>query len=254
MDEVLWLSALGAFIALDHALVGQFMLAQPIVVGGVFGALLGDLPLGLFVGALVQMLWLGVISVGAHIPPDYTITGGVAVVLADSFTHRLGLAPGPSIILALATAIPAGWLAGQLDTAVRHFVNGAFARRAEAALEAGRLPNLSGMHLAALVPSWGKGFVIYALWLGPISYLLGQIIVQLPRQSLAGLELGFWALPALAFAVVFELTTRDRVQGWELGTFLGTWVLLGLWPQAGSWVLAPALACGVVAAWRGGPR
>ncbi len=254
MDEVLWLSALGAFIALDHALVGQFMLAQPIVVGGIFGALLGDLPQGLFVGALVQMLWLGVVSVGAHIPPDYTLSGGVAVVLAGSFSHRLGLAPGPSIILALAAAIPAGWLARQLDTAVRHLVNGALARRAESELAAGRLPNLSGMHLAALIPSWGKGFVIYALWLGPVSTLLGRLIVRLPPQTLAGLELGFWALPALAFAVVFELTTRDQVPVWELGTFLGTWALLGLWPQAGAWVLVPALACGMVAAWRGGPR
>ncbi len=110
MDEVLWLSALGGLLALDHALLGQFMLSQPLVVGSLFGALLGDLPTGLFVGALVQLIWLGVISVGAYIPPDYTITGGVAVALAETFTHRVGLAPGPSCIAALAAAIPAGAL------------------------------------------------------------------------------------------------------------------------------------------------
>jgi mannose/fructose/N-acetylgalactosamine-specific phosphotransferase system component IIC len=254
VEQVLWLSALGGLLALDHALVGQFMLAQPIVVGSIFGALLGDLPTGLFVGALVQLIWLGVISVGAYIPPDYTITGGVAVGLAETFTHELGLAPGPSIIVALVAAIPAGLLAGQLDTGVRHFVNGALARRAEAALEAGRVPHLGAMHVLALVPSWLKGFVVYWLWLGPAAFLLSKIVSQLPRPALAGLDLAFWALPALAFAAVFELSTRDRIQGWGLGAFLGTWLMLGLWPQAGGWVLVPAVACGVAAAWRGGAR
>jgi mannose/fructose/N-acetylgalactosamine-specific phosphotransferase system component IIC len=254
VEQVLVLSALGGLLALDHALVGQFMLAQPIVVGSIFGALLGDLPMGLFVGTLVQLIWLGVISVGAYIPPDYTITGGVAVVLAEAFTHQMGLAPGPSIILALAAAIPAGLLAGQLDTAVRHLVNGALARRAEALLEAGRIPHLGAMHALALVPSWLKGFIVYWLWLGPVVWLLAKFVAQLPRPVLAGLGLAFWALPALAFASVFELSTRDRIQGWGLGAFLGTWLMLGLWPQAGGWVLLPVLGCGVAAAWRGGPR
>ncbi|NTV53414.1 MAG: PTS sugar transporter subunit IIC, partial [Candidatus Firestonebacteria bacterium] len=77
LDHLVWLSSLGALLALDNALFGQFMLSQPLVVGSLFGGILGDWSMGFLVGALVQMLWLGVIAVGAYIPPDYTIAGGI---------------------------------------------------------------------------------------------------------------------------------------------------------------------------------
>jgi mannose/fructose/N-acetylgalactosamine-specific phosphotransferase system component IIC len=251
---VLGLSALGGLLALDHALVGQFMLSQPLVVGAIFGAVVGDLPTGLFVGALVQLIWLGVISVGAYIPSDYTVTGGVAIALAEDFIHHYGLAPGPGVVLALVVAIPAGLVASQLDTALRHFLHGALARRAEARLAAGRIPHLGWMHAAALVPSWLKGFGVYWLWLGPIAAVIHTLIPVLPHPALAGLGLAFWALPALLFATVFELSSRDRIQGWGIGAFAGTWLLLALWPQAGGWLLAPVLACGAAAVWRGKAR
>ncbi len=43
MEQALLLSSLGAVLALDNAMLGQFMLSQPLVVGGIFGALLGIL-------------------------------------------------------------------------------------------------------------------------------------------------------------------------------------------------------------------
>jgi mannose/fructose/N-acetylgalactosamine-specific phosphotransferase system component IIC len=251
LPQILTLSALGAMLALDYSMVGQFMVSQPLVVGGIFGCLLGDPATGLFVGALTQLIWLGVVPVGAYIPSDHNVTGGVAVILTTWFTHRLGIALGPGLIYALAIAIPAGALSSQLDVVVRRFINEPLAKRAEAATERGRLPRLGWYHALALAPGFLRFFVIYLIWLGPIAQLAESGLRGLPAWVLSGLNLTFWGLPALAFASVFELSTRDRIHGWAVAALVLVWLALALWPGQlwPLYLLALAVGC-LCAAWR----
>jgi mannose/fructose/N-acetylgalactosamine-specific phosphotransferase system component IIC len=241
---------LGALLALDNALFGQIMLSQPLVVGSLFGGIMGDWSMGCLAGAVVQMLWLGVIAVGAYIPPDYTIAGGITVALTLLLAHTGGNALGPSLVLALLLAIPSAVLAGQMDVGVRHLVNNRLARWAEVLAERGVYPPLGWIHAAALVPSFLKGWLVYALWLGPGAWLAKTIFASLPARFLAGLELAAWALPAVGFGVVVEMFSRERFPVWVVVLFAATWLLLALLPQ-GLWLWAAmALACGALIAWR----
>jgi mannose/fructose/N-acetylgalactosamine-specific phosphotransferase system component IIC len=252
LEQVFLLSTVGAALALDNAMLGQFMVSQPLVVGTLFGALMGNLPMGLATGALVQLLWLGVLPVGAYVPSDHTVTGGATVALTLWFIQR-GLAPEPSVVAALALSIPAGVLAGQLDIAVRHGINDRLARYAEKIAESGVVPPLGALQVAALAPSFLRSWLIYLLWLGPGALLASRILVQMPEPVLDGLRLAFWALPALAFAVLFELARRERWQWWALGTF-GV-VLLALWIQPEQlWRLLGLVVAfaSLTAWWRGG--
>jgi len=250
LEHLVWLSSLGALLALDNALFGQFMFSQPLVVGSLFGGIMGDWSMGFLVGALVQMLWLGVIAVGAYIPPDYTIAGGIAAALTLLLAHVGGNALGPSLMLALLLAIPAGPVAGQLDVGVRHLVNNRLAQWAEDLADRGIYPPLGWIHAAALVPSYFKGLLVYALWLGPGAWLAKLIFANLPNRVLAGLELAYWALPAVGFGVAVEMFTRERFPVWVVVLFAATWLLLALMPQ-GLWLWsALALACAALIAWR----
>ncbi len=252
VEQVLWLSAVGAFLALDHSLLGQFMISQPLVVGAIFGYMLGDIPTGLFVGALIQLIWLGVIPVGAYIPSDHTVTGGITVALTGMLTHQQGFAFGPSIVFALMIAIPAGTLAGKLDIVLRHSVNDRLARRAEAVAENGRVPVLGWYHGLALIPPYLKNFLIYALWLGPVAVGALHLFMLLPASLVSGLGVVFWGLPALSFAVLFELATRDRFHWWTVGAFVLGWLALLLWPGGGWWIFSLAVVgAGVLTWWRG---
>ncbi|NTV52016.1 MAG: hypothetical protein HGA76_03240 [Candidatus Firestonebacteria bacterium] len=77
-----------------------------------------------------------------------------------------------------------------------------------------------------------------------------MIFTHLSVRMLAGLELAFWALPAVGFGVVLEMFTRERFSVWVVILFAATWLLLALAPQA--WWLWPLLALtgGAVIAWR----
>jgi len=241
-------------LSLDNAMLGQFMLSQPLVVGGIFGSLLGDPLTGLFVGALIQLIWAGVIPVGAYIPSDHTITGGVAVVLTEQFVHQLGLALGPSLVFALIVSIPAGALAGLIDRAIREYFNTALSRRAEFVAESGRVPFLGGYLGLALVPAFLRGLIVYLLWLGPGALLAQKILANLPAPVMAGLGLAYWVLPALTFAAVIELSVRDRIHGWAVGTFALVWPALWLWPEQGWLLFMLAVIFGAGVAWWRGNR
>lgn len=230
-------------------MVGQFMLSQPLVVGGVFGSMLGDVHTGLLMGSLVQLIWLNVIPVGAYIPPDYTITGGVGSALAIQLAHHLGFPLAPSLVVALALAIPAGSLAGKADIWIRRIVNDRLARRAESLADQGRVPPIGWFQCLALLPSFGKAWLIYLLWLGPGAAAAAALFRMLPEAALRGLYLAFWALPALAFGTVFEFSARDRMQWWFLGALGLAWAVLLLWPEQKWLGFGLAVVAGAGLAW-----
>ncbi|MES1224287.1 MAG: PTS sugar transporter subunit IIC, partial [Bacteroidota bacterium] len=79
--------------------LGTTLLSRPLVLGPLVGLALGDIHQGIIIGAMLELIFLGNIKVGAAIPPD-VITGGV---LGTAFTIMSG--KGPAIALALAVPI-----------------------------------------------------------------------------------------------------------------------------------------------------
>ncbi len=250
MDHIIWLSVLGAVRALDYAMVGQFMVSQPLVIGGIFGALLGDLPNGILIGALIQLLWISIMPVGAYVPPDYTVTGGVTVILTLTLVRQYGFHFGTSMILALGMSIPAGILSGKLDIAARHF-NVRLDQRAESLAGKYGLTGIAWANLAGLGPAFLRNFLIYLLWLGPGVWLAVKLSGSMPPQVVKGLGLVFWILPALAFAVVLEIIAKDRAHWWIAAVFFSVGLLLLIWPGEIILALAAALAgATAVVCWR----
>lgn len=196
-------------MALDNAMVGQFMLAQPLVVGGLFGFLLGDVQAGLLVGAMVQLLWIGILPVGAYVPSDHTVTGGITAALSIMLVADTGLPLTSTLALALAVAIPAGYLSGKLDILIRH-LNSRIAGRGEWVAERYGPPGIDWLNLSGLVAAFLRNFIVYLIWLGPIALLVKFFFNQLPAAVVRGLDLVYWALPMLACAVVLEIIAKEK--------------------------------------------
>lgn len=93
------------FIVTFIAAIDQFSflesLYQPIVMGPVIGAILGDMKTGLVVGGFYQLMTIGNMPIGGAQPPNAVIGGIMATILAIS----VGLEPKAAVAAAIPFAI-----------------------------------------------------------------------------------------------------------------------------------------------------
>ena len=94
---------------LDKAFLHTFFY-RPIIIGPMVGLVFGDFATGLEVGVSVELMFLAVIFVGTAIPPDETISAGLAAALA--------CATG-SVEVGIATALPISFV-GQIFRQTRN--------------------------------------------------------------------------------------------------------------------------------------
>ena len=93
------------FLVTFVAAIDQFSflesLYQPIVMGPVIGAILGDVQTGLVVGGTYQLMTIGNMPVGGAQPPNPVIGGIMATVLAISLKLEPAAAVGAAVPFAL---------------------------------------------------------------------------------------------------------------------------------------------------------
>ena len=65
----------------DHTL-GQPLIERPLICGALVGLVLGDLQQGIIIGATLELIFLGTITIGGSVPADLA----VGSVLATAFT------------------------------------------------------------------------------------------------------------------------------------------------------------------------
>ncbi|MEO0127858.1 MAG: PTS sugar transporter subunit IIC [candidate division WOR-3 bacterium] len=123
---VILLTLLGALILLDKYAVGEFGVSQPIVAGAIIGALCGDVQIGIFIGALFQMVFLANLPIGKDVPPDAQAAGiagcGSYFLLRDSNQNE------PNLIIIFLIGILVSVLGNYLDIIVRRINEGLFYR------------------------------------------------------------------------------------------------------------------------------
>jgi D-glucosaminate-specific PTS system IIC component len=113
------LSLLGALIILDKYALGEFGFSQPIITGTIIGAIFGDVWFGIFLGAMIQLVFLGGLPIGRDIPPDGQAAG---IITAGSyFLLRGGNSLGHSLFVALVFGLAGGIIGGVMETYARRF-------------------------------------------------------------------------------------------------------------------------------------
>ena len=100
LTQAILIGLIAAFGKFDFQL-GTLYAFRPIVLCPLVGLVLGDLQSGLAIGASLELLFMGSISIGAYVPPDET-SGGV---LACAFAIQLGQSTEAAIALAMPIAV-----------------------------------------------------------------------------------------------------------------------------------------------------
>lgn len=200
---VLRLALLGGALSLDTTAFLQIMASQPIVAASIAGWMVGDPVLGLAIGAVLQLIWVGVLPVGATPFPD-TAAASVAAVGAASILSR-GMPPGPwALATALLIALAAG-VAGQRLIVWLRRVNIRFAERAIDGVRAGRTSAVGCAVAAALGVRFGAGVVLT----GAALLLAAGASWAVPPDP-GRMPLFVWAAPVAAASIAAAGRQRER--------------------------------------------
>lgn len=165
---------------LDRVALVQVMISRPLVAAPLTGLVLGNPLLGLEVGMLLELLWLGRLPVGAAIPPDDTQVAVGATVLAFSMGQMLDLGGMPMVILAVLVAIPLGKF-GQIFDRLARNVNDRLAVAGLKALASGDTNGLERRHLMGLI-----SFAVSSLATACVIVLIGSVVLFYTAPQLIG--------------------------------------------------------------------
>jgi mannose PTS system EIIC component len=221
---------IGALVAivlgLDRTAAGQFMISRPIVAGPLTGFLLGEPMVGLQVGALIELLWLGRLPVGAAIPPDDTQVSIASTVLAIAAGSIFEVEGTVLILYCVLVVMPLGKI-GQIFDRLARNVNASLHRRAEEELKNGRLQAIERSHVRGVLHFAAASLGTYVLVMLP-GWLLVRFLGETLLPTVGRVEA--WLL--LAFPLVGTATILGTInvsRSLTLFTASFTTVLLLLW-------------------------
>jgi len=210
----------------DRVALIQFMISRPLVAGSLTGLVLGNPLVGMEIGMLLELLWLGRLPVGAAIPPDDTQVAVGATVLALSMGQTLDVNGMPLLILCVLVAIPLGKFGQVFDRLARH-VNDRLALNGKKALMAGDYPGAERTHLLGLA-SFALSSLATALMIvfcgSLILFFSAPFLIDAVRE--AGLSIQY-SLILVGAAVLLGTINVNRGLSLFCTAFAGT--LLVLW-------------------------
>jgi len=175
----------GTFVGVDLVSLPQMMIARPLVAGTVAGAILGDIPTGLKLGVVFELLQYDILPVGAVRYPEYGPATVAAVATAHASAGVLGL--GLGALVGLVTGLFGGVTINMLRR-----VNSRIVHEAAARLESGDPNALVRVHVGGLLRDALRAAVVTGL---------GLVLAWLARPLLGG-TLSVRGAVLLAVAVV----------------------------------------------------
>jgi len=190
------LLALIAYVAVVMNLGASCFWHESLIVGAVTGLIVGDVKLGLTIGATLTLMSLGMWTYGGATIPDF-MTGAI---LGTAF----GALPGVGLEGGLAIAVPAALLMTQLDVLGRATTT-LFIHGADRAVARGDVKAVTWWHLLGQLP-WGLTRfipVFLAVWLGagPVQ----AAINGMPEKLMQAIKVTGAILPALGFALLLTM-------------------------------------------------
>ncbi|HEX9292698.1 MAG TPA: PTS sugar transporter subunit IIC [Gemmatimonadales bacterium] len=134
----------GTLVGVDLVSLPQMMIARPLVAGTVAGAILGDIPTGLKLGVVFELLQYDILPVGAVRYPEYGPATVAAVATAHASAGVLGL--GLGALVGLVTG-----LVGGVTINLLRRVNSRIIHAAAAQLETGDPSVLVRVHVGGIL-------------------------------------------------------------------------------------------------------
>jgi mannose/fructose/N-acetylgalactosamine-specific phosphotransferase system component IIC len=235
------LALIGGIIGLDTTAVGQIMISQPLVTGAIMGLILGDLPSGILIGTLLQLIWVMALPIGGAVPPDTCLT----TILATTGGIMAGKSSPESVMLAIVISFPAGFLSSRADVILRQF-NIRLMHWVELKLEEGKPQALYRGVMLGVLLFFLKNFLLLIIFLPLVFIIVRNLLLFLPEWGKRGLEISLRLLPALGIAVIIEsFTNRSRIPFFLAGGLISILVIEWLKLPLSGWIFITLILWGI---------
>lgn len=181
-----------------------FAFSRPLVSGFIVGIILGDPVKGAVIGATINAVYIGVISVGGQSPADTTIAGilGSALGILADMT--------PEMALAVITPIA---MIGISFTTLRQSLFAILAHRVDKYAEEA---NTRGIARLNILPATIFAFIypglatFIAVYFGPEA--VNTVLGFLPEPLIAGLQAAGKLLPAVGYSMLLHYLTATSLE------------------------------------------
>lgn len=191
-----------AFLGYSEWMLGSSLIQRPIVLGALVGLVFGDFTQGIIIGGTLELVFMGIMSIGASIPPD-VVAGGV---LGTAFAITSGQGA-----VAVALALPIATLLLAVKNAILILIVPIMAHRADKYAEDGDVDGVSRMHivayLAAAIPS--TLLIVLAFCAG--NPVIEAVLNKIPPVITNGLGAATGLLPALGFGLLASLIMTKKL-------------------------------------------
>mgnify|MGYP001294626931 CR=1 FL=1 len=200
--QALFIALVAGILEWDIYGWGQTMISRPLVAGPVIGLILGDVKIGLLIGGSIEMIYLGVLPIGAAVPPDAT----TATTVATSLAILSGLGQEVAVTLAIPVA-----MAAQLLQMLIWTINSGLMHKADQYAEEGDLEGTDKLHRLGSFFFFLQGFipVFFAVLFGVDA--VKAIVESIPDWLTNWFSVAGGMLPALGFAMLFVMMSNKKL-------------------------------------------
>lgn len=216
MFESILIGLVGYLTTIDERFFGASMMNRPIIVGPVVGLILGDLHQGILIGAALEAMFIGVVTIGAALPPDVGVAGTIATALA--------IKSGAGADVAVTLAMPFAVLAQGLNM-LAFTLNSFTISQGRKAIKRHDISAFQRWHFFPLIvrlPSAILTFVV--VYFG--TEATKSFVNAMPETLMKGFSVASGLLPAVGFAMLIQGMIDKKLApyfflGYLLAAYLG---------------------------------
>lgn len=192
-----------SLIANSQYFLGTSFIGRPIVTGMFVGLLFGNLREGLLMGAASELIFMGLMGIGASVPPDEVIGG----ILGTAFALKNGLGVSSAITLVL----PIASLSLIIKNILYVLVFPAMTHHADYLADEGKITAAGNMHLRMCFLQIAILTIVTTLAFAVGSNAVGALIRLIPKAVTDGLTIATNILPAIGFGMLINMTYSKKV-------------------------------------------
>lgn len=210
--KAILLGLVGVIGVVDSRLIGRQNIGRPLILSTLSGLALGDIEKGIILGASLELISMGFVSIGAAGPPNMQFGSIIATAFA--------IISGASTETALTIAIPVA-VAGEFLSIIMRMVIAQFSHVADHAVEVGNY------HKAKMIHIWWAFIFNAFVYFIPIfltiyfgADIVADFVSAIPDVITNGLSVAGNLLSALGFAMLLATMLSKKMFPYFLFGFL----------------------------------